>query len=554
VDTSSFYNRARAISLLLASWPSVTGTPGEAAFPGLLTDYLRNWRHFRTQPDLIRQIAIADDPHGRSNVIAMVRGHGRQTVVLAGHFDVVPVDDYGDLEPYAWDPIALKQHMIERLRRTSAFPQALADLESGTFLPGRGLLDMKSGLAAGLAVLERFAETPDRIGNLVFVATPDEEDRSAGMRAVADLLPGYLEDNGLDPVLGINLDALCDNADGEAGRVVALGCIGKLLLSAFVVGKDAHACYPLDGISGAYLAAELVAEMEFAPELGEEAGHELASPPTVLGLKDLKPIYNVTTPSKVWAFWNVLTQRRSTAEVMDRARQIALRAVERAKGRMAERASILVNTPSLSPAWSHITVMSFAELKARARAASPIFGQAFNDKAQAVAAQSELDFPTRSRILTEWVWEQAALDYPAIILGIASMPYPAVNWPLDGSQDRLEQAIREATAETAAHHGTSIAVNHHLPIIADMSFLGPVDVNDLRITAEATPIWGSSIPWDLTERATPCIPMLNIGPWGRDYHHWLERVHTPYAFEVLPALVANICNHVLELPAPEPKA
>jgi arginine utilization protein RocB len=61
VDTSSFYNRARAISLLLASWPSVTGTPGEAAFSGRLADYLRSWRHFHAQPDLVCQITIAGE-------------------------------------------------------------------------------------------------------------------------------------------------------------------------------------------------------------------------------------------------------------------------------------------------------------------------------------------------------------------------------------------------------------------------------------------------------------------------------------------------------------
>ncbi len=533
---------------MLTSWPSVTGTPGEVAFAGRLVEYLRTLPCFRAPLDLVQQIAIPDDPLGRSSIVAHVRGAGRRTVVLAGHFDVVPVNDYGDLEPFAWDPLALKERMIERLRQSGAFPQALADLRSGMFLPGRGLLDMKSGLAAGLAVLERFGETPNRIGNIVLIATPDEEDRSAGMRAAADFLPGYLKEHDLDPVLGINLDALCDNDDGSAGRVVALGCIGKLLLSAFVVGKDAHACYPLDGVNGVYLAAELVAEMEFAAALGEEAGHELASPPAVLGLKDLKSVYNVTTPSKVWAFWNVLTQRRSTAEVFDRARQIASQAIARARSRMAERAATLANTPSVSPAWSRITVMTFAELKAKADAASPLFAEAFATMAQAVAARHDLDFPTRSQMLTEWVWDQAALDHPAIILGIASMPYPAVNWPLDGSQGRLEATIRKATTETAAAHDTSIAVNHHLPVISDMSFLGPVDVGDLRMTAEATPIWGSSIIWDLTERATPGIPMLNIGPWGRDYHHWLERLHTPYAFEVLPALVANICTQVLALP------
>jgi arginine utilization protein RocB len=37
-------------------------------------------------------------------------------------------------------------------------------------------------------------------------------------------------------------------------------------------------------------------------------------------------------------------------------------------------------------------------------------------------------------------------------------------------------------------------------------------------------------------------PIVNIGPWGKDYHQRLERVHTPFAFEVLPELLWRILH------------
>jgi arginine utilization protein RocB len=72
-----------------------------------------------------------------------------------------------------------------------------------------------------------------------------------------------------------------------------------------------------------------------------------------------------------------------------------------------------------------------------------------------------------------------------------------------------------------------------------------VDEADLKEAARQTPIWGTSIRWDLSGGATPAIPIVNIGPWGRDYHHWLERAHAPYAFEVLPALLRAVVRRVL---------
>jgi arginine utilization protein RocB len=538
--------RARKLSLTLTAWPSVTGTADEAGFAHRLAELLAGLPYFRDNPDDLAVLPVPGGSHARSNVLALVRGKGSRTVVLAGHFDVVPVDDYGDLTPLAFSPEALKAGLIQRLRLTGTFARALDDLESGRFLPGRGLLDMKSGLAAGMAVLEQFALDPDRVGNLLLVATPDEEDRSDGMRAAAADLPDFLRRRGLEVALGINLDALCDNGDGADGRVVALGCIGKLLLSALVVGKESHACYPLDGVNAAYLAAELVAEMEYAPELGERAGAELAAAPTALGMKDLKNLYNVTTPGRAWVFWNVLTQRRTAGSVLAIARQITERAMARAKARMAERARQLSPDGVPGEAWSRLEVTTFDAVLARALAREPDFRRRFDARAAELATRDDLDLPTRSRLLTELAWDAAGGEGPAVVLGFAAMPYPAVNWGTGAAEDALKQTVLAAMRRTAEATGVGITARNHLPVIVDMSFLGRTDQADLQAIARATPIWGSSITWD---PAMAAFPMVNIGPWGRDYHHWLERVDQDYAFGTLPLLVWNVASDVLRQPS-----
>jgi arginine utilization protein RocB len=170
----------------------VTGTRDEAAFSLRLAALLRDIPYFVQNPTDLVVAPIPDDPLGRSNVFALVRGRGSRTIIFSGHFDTVPVDDYGPLKEWAGSPEALLPKLVESLEASGADPQALADFKSGDFLPGRGLLDMKSGIAAGIAVMEAFAADPAREGNLLLIATPDEEDRSAGMRAAADLLPGFL--------------------------------------------------------------------------------------------------------------------------------------------------------------------------------------------------------------------------------------------------------------------------------------------------------------------------------------------------------------------------
>jgi arginine utilization protein RocB len=484
--------RAREIALALTSWPSATGTPQEAAFAPKLADYLS---HFDAWMEAISG--------GRANVFALKKGASARTIVLAGHFDTVPFDDYGDLAPLALDPEGLREAMIARLKRSGESALALADLESGDFLPGRGLLDMKSGLAAGIAAMEAY----DGAGSILFVATPDEEDRSAGMRAAAPRIAEIAREHGLDIALFINLDAISDQGDGGAGRVVAMGSIGKQLLAALAVGKEAHACYPQDGANAAYLAAELACAFELAPELAESTGDELAAPPTALSLKDSKSGYNVTTPAQAFAYWNTLQHRRSADDVMGIALGLAKGAMARAMARVGRA----------------VPVYRYCEVLARAPK------QEIADYAAELAGRGALDLPERTRLLMAHVWSRSGLAGPAVVLGFGSIPYAAVAL----GDDALERRIMGA----AGKHG--LGAIRYFPGISDMSFAGRAPAAGAN---PDTPLAGSG--FDMPEPAG--YPAINIGPWGRDYHHWLERLHAPYAFETLPRVVLGVAGAVLD--------
>ena len=488
--------RAREIALALTSWASVTGTPGEAELAPKLAAFLD---HF----DKVWTAEIPGDP--RRNVLALKRGRGRKTIVLTGHFDVVPVDDYGALMPLAFAAEALLPEIIARLKSTGENPLALADFESGDFLPGRGLLDMKAGLAAGIAAMEAYGGE----ANLLFIGVSDEEDRSAGARAAVPLLPQVEREHDFDIALVINLDAISDQGDGASGRVVALGSIGKQLLTAFVTGKEAHACYPQDGANAAYLAAELLTEFELAPELAEISGDEIAAPPTALHAKDLKSGYNVTTPAQSFIYWNTLQHRRSAADVLDIALMLARRAMARA-GHKLQRG---------------IPVMTYAELAARVPIAE------CESIAREMAARTELDLPERAKLVTARVWARSGLSGPCVVLGFGSIPYPAVSL----SDGTLEDTI------LAAVKPFGLGSVRYFPGISDMSFFGEAS-GDHAVAEANTPVWGSSFVMPQSG-GYPCI---NIGPWGRDYHHWLERLHAPYAFETLPRVLLAVIEAVMK--------
>jgi len=498
--------RARAIALTLTGWPSVTGTSDEGAFAGKLAYYLGELGGLE-----VWDRPIPGDALGRANVFALKRGKGRKTVLLAGHFDTVPADNYGTLKPLAFEPERLRDKMIARLRETGEHALALGDLESGDYLPGRGLLDMKAGLAAGIAVLEEH----EGDGNLLLLATPDEEDRSAGMRAAAPQIAALASEQGLDIALAINLDSIADDGDGSFGRSIAFGSIGKLLLTAFVVGREAHACYPFQGINPNYLAGALVTAFECAPELAELTGNEIAAPPTALQAKDLKSGYNVTTPAQVWLYWNTLQHKRSAAEVLTIAMRLAREAVQTAIAQLDQRARGLKQSALVGD----VPVLTYAELVAG-------LDKAPLEKLGAELAHGDLDLPTRSLALTQEAWRLSGRAGPAVVLGFGSIPYQAVTLGDDALRRRLIAAA-----------GPDVNPIGFFPGISDMSFLGRGN-GGLETAVANTPIWGTSFRLD----PSPGYPIVNIGPWGRDYHHWLERLHAPFAFGVLPGVIERVAR------------
>ncbi len=517
---------ARRWALALTRRPSVTGTADEASFgPWLAAELTRAFPRAE-----VWTFAVASGD-GRHCVAMLLRGQGARTLVLTGHYDTVTVADYGDLAPLAIDPEMLAPALLARLRAkagSAAETRALDDLDRGDFLPGRGLLDMKSGLAAGLAVCEAFSAGD--AGNLLFLAVPDEEANSAGARAAAPMLPAFARARGLDLVGAVNLDSIADDGDGAAGQAIALGTIGKLLPFAFVAGRSTHAGFPLAGLNAAVLAGAIAAEVEWAAELTDAAAG--GTPPSLLSLRDGKAGYDVTTPGTAFAAFNVLTVSRGPAAVLAAFDALCVRGGTRALAALGLRAPA-AQVPATLP------VVRFSALDALVLAASP---------AAHTAARADLPadtaLPDLCRIITARLWQASGLSGPAVVTGFGSMPYLPTRLSDRPEARRLHAAAARAAQDTGRRHGTAIRLDPVFAGISDMSFLGEADAAALTVIAAETPVWGGAIAWP-DHGGIAGLPMINAGPWGRDYHTPLERMYTRYGFQVLPDLIAALALQML---------
>jgi arginine utilization protein RocB len=514
----------------------VTGTADEATFGLWLAGYLREKTDCFGRAPKIWTFPVG--PGDARQVVAMLmRGEGARTIVLTGHYDTVAVDDYGDLASVAGQPEALRAALLGRLEGATdaAALRVQTDLASGEFLPGRGLLDMKGGLAAGLAAMASIGRTAF-CGNLLFLAVPDEENASAGARAAARELPRLAVEHGLQVAAVVNLDAIADDGDGSTGRVLATGTVGKVLPTAFVVGRPVHSGFALRGLNAAVLAGAIAARLEWAPELTDKSADVPGTPPSLLALKDGKAGYDVTTSGTAWLFWNVLLHRRDPASVLPTVAGLVREALRNCLADLAQRASRSALAGDAAALEAEVPVLTYAGLLAEVAARDP----GVHELLDRVAADSvAADLPERCRRMTLALWKRSGRMGPAVVLGLGSMPYLATAIT-DGD---LLRTIRDFLADASRRHGARLTETPYFAGISDMSFFGQADDRILAALAAETPVWNQAV--GLAEGVLAQVPTVNLGPWGRDYHTPWERTHIDYSFRQLPALIEDLTRRLL---------
>ena len=140
---------------------------------------------------------------------------------------------------------------------------------------------------------------------------------------------------------------------------------------------------------------------------------------------------------------------------------------------------------------------------------------------------------------------EAHLRGPAVVVGVAGLHYPAVHVDTNKDLDRdFMDAVHRARKTIEARHDTQICDRGYFMGISDMSFFGHAPHMDATaFIAANTPI---SELVDQPVADALQYPVVNIGPWGREYHQRHERLYAPYAYGVLPDFLAEIASELLK--------
>jgi arginine utilization protein RocB len=470
-------------------------------------------------------------PDGRPILWARLRGRSARTVILLGHYDTVGVSEFtarfgAEGARLALDPAALRERLLAEAAARD-LPDAVAgDLDEerrvpGTWMLGRGALDMKSGLAAGIAALAILAperEAPG--GGVLFVATPDEERESEGMRAAVEAIARLAADEGLELRGALDLDYV------ESPAAYS-GVMGKLLAHVWVRGVPAHATAPFEGVDAIQIAAAIVARATRSRALVDRWEHLHGPPAVALRLRDLKGGYDVQTAAEAEAELNLLTFARPIGETMHQLRAVAVESLDEWSRAMADLGRWAGGTRAGRGAMAdpRSLVLTYPELLERAGPGAgedPLAGEPPADAREA----------TRARLRD--LVRRAGVSGPLVVLSLVPPYYPAAA-PREGPIER---------AAAVALDRAGIDLRAFYPHISEAACLAWRSDPPATV-ARFMPSLGREYRLPSAAAEALDLDVVTLGPWGRDAHGLFERVNAPYAFERLPRLIADVAREAI---------
>ncbi|QXM06793.1 M20/M25/M40 family metallo-hydrolase [Crassaminicella indica] len=521
---------------------SVSGTKDEINMAKEIYNIFNEMTYFKENPKYLSLNPIPHDPLGRYFVTALVKGKGDKTVVFINHMDTV---DYNGFGPYK--ALALDAEKLTRTIDPDKLPkEARDDLLTGDWIFGRGIMDMKCGGALEIGLLGEVSENVEAFeGNLLFLSVPDEENNSAGMIGAIPILNKMKEEYELDYVAVINNEPH-PFIDGK--HDLHIGSMGKVLPVFYCMGKETHAGQLLQGLNADLLLADIQREMELNMELVDGVDGEYTYPPTALKMSDTKELYNVSTPHTAYAYYNVLTLQFTPKEIMEKLVRIAEKAFNNTLNKFKDTIKAykeVANEEFICP-WEP-KVYTYEEIyKYNVENIGESFVkhmEEFIDKYKD-EAEDERDFAIQ--VMGEACRLCPDRD-PKIIIGFAPPYYPHVrNKGETEKEKRMLECVDQLIKYSKEKFNVDWRINKFYKQLSDMSYCGVQDAQDILEKLKPNmPTLGYTYFLPLEEMAKFNSPVLNLGPWGKDLHKFTERLHAPFAFEVMPKILKFAIMYLL---------
>lgn len=529
----------------LVKIPSVSHTNGEKVIADRIKQWISQFPYFKQHPDHLWEQDIPGDPYGRKNIFAWIQANptAKKTVIYHSHIDTVNVKDFGNLENIAFD----SEQLGEFFKNYDHDETIKIEAQSGDWMFGRGVLDMKSGAAIHIANLHYFSENLDKLhGNVLAMFNPDEETQHIGIISAISELTRLQKEYDLEYICAINNDFTSPLFEGDSSKYIYTGFAGKLLPSFFIYGREVHVGETLKGIDSTLVASEINKQINNNMALAEQIEGEVILPPSCLQQRDRKESYTVQTPFKTGIYFNYFLYKDTPSDVLRKLKQQAKVACDEVEhylqmnykqylqrlGQVDQSISFKIEVVTIEELIQELRGKNIPVERTIRNVAERTKGEELRDRAfKIVEALQELDEQKKPRVI--------------LFFSPPYCPNHSIQYDREGNEQlikELEQLINDVQNKTKEE----IKMKEFFPFLADSSYIACQESK-----SELDVLMANFIGWDETyslpiqEIQALNIPSINIGVYGKDGHKWTERVYKPYSFELVPHMIRTLTEKLL---------
>ncbi|MCS5420645.1 MULTISPECIES: M20/M25/M40 family metallo-hydrolase [Psychrilyobacter] len=528
---------------------SVVGTSGEIDASNKIYEVFAGMPYYKEHPELLSFLDFEDDLVNRKNVVAIVKGEkapSDKTIVLIGHSDTVGISDYSGFEEYATKPYEL----AEKLKELKLPADAKEDLDSGNWLFGRGIFDMKCGVATIMTIMEDITKNISEFeGNLVFAAVGDEEGSSGGMLAFVPELVRLQEKHGFEYQAVVDTDYMAPRYENDEQKYIYVGTVGKLMPSFYVVGKETHVGQPYKGLDPNLITSAIITEVDKNIEYSDVVDKEVSLPPITLRNRDLKEEYSVQIPKTANLYFNYATHISTPDMVLQKMKTAAQGAFEGVVDLLNDRYIDFCASskfPHTKLPWVP-RVLTYDELYQLVHAEMgeklEVIIEKYKNELLGKEEIDERDFGLKIIEKVQSLWSDKD---PVVILYYSPPYYPHIY--VNGSNDKEIALLESVSKAVESHdHGYNVINKKFYPYISDLSFVSaPQDEKILDTLTLNMPAFGSKYNLPIKDMQKLNLPVVNIGPFGKDAHQYTERIERKYSFDVAPKFVYETLKNLLK--------
>ncbi len=533
--------RVERMAKYLVEIPSVNSSGGEKKLAQAIEAILRSFPYFQKNPQLVWTNKLKEDQLERKNVFAFLPKTGeKNTVIYHAHLDTVGVEDYGKQKEFAFAP----EKLAEFFKTYDEDEEVKKDALSEEWAFGRGMLDMKSGIAVHLGNLLYFSEHPqEQTGNLLFMINCVEENDHSGVIAAIPELIKLKKKHDLNYLAAINTDFVSPLYEGDQCRYIYTGAAGKLLTCFYIKGREVHVGNTLAGVDPTLLSSAINLKINNNPAICEDIFDEEILPSSCLMQRDQKDFYNVQTAKTAYMYFNTFLYEKSAEWIMSQLKEAssaACQEISRSLDERFEKYRRKIGIP-VNKVQHAVDVYTYAEY------IDYLENKGFDTKAiiqDVLAKYPELDKRSAGFEMIKALELVSGEDHPKVVIFFAP-PFCPHNSIESGSI--VDESLTESIETFSLSSSEIFKKRKFFPYLSDSSYLSMKETApEIHSLITNFPAMEKLYPLPVEEIKQLAIPAVDIGVYGKGAHTWKERIYKPYSYEKLPQFIRVVTANLFQ--------